>query len=70
MDAKLTLDGFESDWIVNSKYNLCTIESTKSKSEILKSFYKMMKNFICTHSTLRSAFETLDEKDLIIHFWQ
>lgn len=63
MDAKLTLDGFESDWIVNSKYNLCTIESTKSKSEIFKEFLQNdEKILICTHSTLRSAFETLDEK--------
>ena len=63
MDAKLTLGGFESDWIVNSKYNLCTIESTKSKSEIFKEFLQNdEKILICTHSTLRSAFETIDEK--------
>ena len=63
MDTKLTLGGFESDWIVNSEYNLCTIESNKSKSEIFKEFLQNdEKILICTHSTLRTAFETIDEK--------
>ena len=63
MDTKLTLGGFESDWIVNNEYNLCTIESNQSKSEIFKEFLQNdEKILICTHSTLRSAFETLDEK--------
>ena len=63
MDTKLSLDGFESDWIVNSEYNLCTIESTKSKGSIFKEFLQSdEKILICTHSTLRSVFETIDEK--------
>lgn len=63
MDAKLSVDGFESDWIVNSEYNLCTIESNKSKGDIFKEFLQSdEKILICTHSTLRSAFETIDEK--------
>ena len=63
MDAKLSVNGFESDWIVNSKYNLCTIESTKSKGDIFREFLQNdEKILICTHSTLRSVFETIDEK--------
>ena len=56
MSTKLSLDGFEADWIVNSEYNLCTIESTKSKSNIFKEFLQNdEKILICTHSTLRSV---------------
>ena len=63
LDANLSEQGFESDWIVNSDYNLCTIESNKSRSEILKEFLQNdEKILICTHSTLRYAFETIDEK--------
>jgi len=62
-DANLKKFGFESDWSVNSEYNLCTIESNESRSEIFKKFLiNDEKILICTHSTLRTAFETIDEK--------
>jgi len=55
--------GFESDWEVNNAYNLCTIESNESRSSIFERFLgNEEKILVCTHSTLRNAFETLDEK--------
>lgn len=62
-DANLSEFGFESDWNVNSDYNLCTIESNDSRSDIFKEFLTNdEKILICTHSTLRTAFETINEK--------
>lgn len=62
-DANLKEFGFESDWSVNSDYNLCTIESNDSRSDIFKEFLTNdEKILICTHSTLRTAFETINEK--------
>jgi len=61
-DADLTSFGFESDWSVSPEYNLCTIESTQTKSTIFKEFLQNdEKILICTHSTLRIAFETIKE---------
>jgi superfamily II DNA or RNA helicase len=61
-DADLTSFGFESDWAVNPQLNLCTIESNQTKSEIFKEFLSNdEKVLICTHSTLRGAFETINE---------
>ncbi|PHS56591.1 MAG: ATP-dependent helicase [Sulfurimonas sp.] len=61
-DADLTSFGFEADWVVNPEFNLCTIESNQSKSEAFKEFLLGDEEvLICTHSTLRTAFETLSE---------
>ena len=61
-DADLSSFGFESDWVVNPKCNLCTVESSQSRSEAFKEFLQSdEKVLICTHSTLRVAFETLSE---------
>jgi superfamily II DNA or RNA helicase len=60
--TKLTEHGFFSDWTVNPKYNLCTAGSDKSK---VKSFLEFLESdeqiLICTHATLRFAFDGLDE---------
>ncbi|MFA6195519.1 MAG: DEAD/DEAH box helicase [Sulfurimonas sp.] len=62
LNADLTSHGFESDWHVESEYNLCTIESNQSRSAIFKEFLANdAKILICTHSTLRNAFETINE---------
>ncbi|MDO8453393.1 MAG: DEAD/DEAH box helicase family protein [Sulfurimonas sp.] len=62
LNADLTSHGFESDWHVESEYNLCTIESNQSRSAIFKEFLASdAKILICTHSTLRNAFETINE---------
>lgn len=61
-NADLSSSGFESDWHVEAGYNLCTIESNQSRSEIFKEFLTNdAKILICTHSTLRNAFETINE---------
>lgn len=63
--TKLTEHGFYADWTVNPKYNLCTAGSDKSK---VKSFLEFLESeeqiLICTHATLRFAFDGLDEKKL------
>jgi len=52
--------GFFTDWDVNDKNNLCTPGTEKSKVE---AFVNFMNNsdpiLICTHATLRFAFEAL-----------
>ncbi|MBZ9627155.1 DEAD/DEAH box helicase family protein [Psychroflexus sp. CAK1W] len=57
--------GFFEDWNPSPKYNLCTPGSDKSKVD---AFIKFMKNneeiLICTHATLRFAFDAIDEKEL------
>jgi len=61
-DADLSSFGFESDWLVKPALNLCTVESSQSRSEAFKAFLQSdEKVLICTHSTLRVAFETLSE---------
>lgn len=63
--TKLTEHGFFADWLVNPKYNLCTSGSDKSK---VKAFLEFLESdeqiLICTHATLRFAFDGLDEKKL------
>jgi len=58
--------GFFADWKPNPKYNLCTPGEEKSK---VSAFLEFIENeneeiLICTHATLRFAFEGLDEKKL------
>jgi superfamily II DNA or RNA helicase len=54
--------GFFADWQPSPKYNLCTAGGEKSK---VQAFLKFMNSdeqiLICTHSTLRFAFEQIDE---------
>ena len=55
--------GFFEDWKPNPKYNLCTPGSDKSKVNTFLEFMKSDKKIlICTHATLRFAFEGLEEK--------
>lgn len=61
-NTDLKKDGFYENWEVNQKYNLCTTEDNKSKVETFKEFLNSNeKILICTHSTLRFAFDKLDE---------
>lgn len=63
--TRLTEHGFFADWIVNPKYNLCTAGSDKSKVKAFLEFLNSNEQIlICTHATLRFAFEGLDEKKL------
>lgn len=59
----LTEQGFFADWKPNPLYNLCTPGMDESKSKV-EAFIKFMENdekiLICTHATLRFAFEQID----------
>lgn len=56
-------DGFFANWEPNPHYNLCTPGGEKSK---VQAFLKFLKNdeqiLICTHSTLRFAFDAITEE--------
>lgn len=57
--------GFFSDWEPNPRYNLCTPGIEKSKVSAFLNFLESdEKILICTHATLRFAFEAIDEKQL------
>ena len=60
--TELTKHGFYADWVPNDLYNLCTPGMDESKSKV-EAFKKFMNNeekiLICTHATLRFAFQQL-----------
>lgn len=63
--TELKKHGFFDDWVPNPKYNLCTPTSEKSKVKAFLGFLDSAEQIlICTHATLRFAFEGLDEKKL------
>ena len=65
--AKTELEkfGFFADWTPNPKYNLCTPGGDQSKVKAFLEFLETDEHIlICTHATLRFAFEAIDEKQL------
>lgn len=57
--------GFFADWEPNPRYNLCTPGVEKSKVTGFMNFLESdEKILICTHATLRFAFDAIDEKQL------
>jgi len=55
--------GFYADWNPNPKYNLCTPGGEKSKVTAFLNFLESDEQIlICTHATLRFAFDAVDEK--------
>jgi len=63
--TRLKKYGFFADWQPNPKYNLCTPGEEKSKVSAFLEFLKSDEQIlICTHATLRFAFDGLDEKKL------
>ena len=63
-NVELTKYGFFADWNVKPELNLCTPGGDKSKVEAFKRFLKSEEEIlICTHATLRFAFEATEEKD-------
>ncbi|MCD8444692.1 DEAD/DEAH box helicase [Tenacibaculum finnmarkense] len=57
--------GFFADWKPNPRYNLCTPGIEKSKVTAFLNFLQSdEKILICTHATLRFAFDAIDEKQL------
>jgi superfamily II DNA or RNA helicase len=62
--TNLMHSGFYANWEPNDEYNLCTpgMDGSKSKVQAFKNFLENdEKILICTHATLRFAFEELDE---------
>lgn len=61
----LTKFGFFADWELNNRYNLCTPGGDKSK---VKAFIEFLEGderiLICTHATLRFAFDGIAVTDL------
>lgn len=56
--------GFYADWTYNEQYNLCTpgLDGSKTKVEAFRNFMaNEEKILICTHATLRFAYEELDD---------
>ncbi len=63
--TELKTFGFFADWEPNPRYNLCTPGVEKSKVTAFLNFLESdEKILICTHATLRFAFEAIDEKQL------
>lgn len=61
--TKLSEYGFYADWEVSDSCNLCIAGGDKSKVQAFTKFLDSdEKILICTHATLRFAFEKLDEK--------
>ena len=57
--------GFFADWKPNPKYNLCTPGKEKSKVTAFLNFLDSEEQIlVCTHATLRFAFDGLDVKKL------
>lgn len=63
-ETNLVESGFFTNWAPNDEYNLCTpgMDGSKSKVQAFKNFLdNEEKILICTHATLRYAFEQVDE---------
>lgn len=62
--VELSKFGFFSDWVVEPKNNLCTPGGEQSKVKAFVDFLKGPdKVLVCTHATLRFAFEAVEETD-------
>ncbi len=66
-NTNLMSSGFFANWQIEDKYNLCTSGSDASKSKV-NSFKDFLNGnasiLVCTHSTLRFAFEEIETKQL------
>lgn len=63
-DTELSAFGFFRDWTIESHHNLCTPGGDRSKVGAFKSFMNGSgKVLVCTHATLRTAFEELDSTE-------
>ncbi|MDR2474759.1 MAG: DEAD/DEAH box helicase family protein [Bacteroidales bacterium] len=63
--TELKKSGFFADWNTAPQYNLCTPGSEKTKVSAFLNFLESDEQIlICTHATLRFAFDGLDEKRL------
>ena len=61
-NTNLKENGFFEDWNPEEKYNLCTAGSDESKVTLFSKFLDSdSKILICTHATLRYAYEEVEE---------
>lgn len=64
--TELSKYGFFADWQPNPEYNLCTVGADNNRSKV-GHFKAFMHNneqiLICTHATLRFAYEELNDSD-------
>jgi superfamily II DNA or RNA helicase len=59
----LSADGFHSDWKPSSEFNLC-LPGNEGKIDKFVEFFGSAKSImICTHATLRTAFEKIGEEE-------
>ena len=63
--TKLMEQGFYADWDYPSKYDLCVVGGEKNKIKTFMNFLKDTsgKVLICTHSTLRYAFDMIQNEN-------
>lgn len=62
--TELKKHGFFADWEINPRFNLCAPGSDRSKVNAFLEFMQSdEKIVICTHATLRFAFEKMEETD-------
>ncbi len=62
-ETNLVSNGFYANWTPNPHYNLCTVGGEKGKIEAFKNFLESEEEIlICTHSTLRYAYEELEDE--------
>lgn len=60
--TELKQNGFFADWIPDERYNLCTAGTDESKVTLFAKFLDSdSKILICTHATLRYAYEEVEE---------
>lgn len=60
--TELKQNGFFADWIPEERYNLCTAGTDESKVTLFAKFLDSdSKILICTHATLRYAYEEVEE---------
>jgi superfamily II DNA or RNA helicase len=63
-NTQLTEFGFFADWVVSPENNLCVDGSDKGKVNAFKRFMASKDRIlVCTHATLRFAFETIPVSD-------
>ncbi len=63
-NTNLTSHGFFADWVVSPGFNLCTPGGDKSKVTAFRRFLASDEQvLICTHATLRFAFEETEDSD-------
>ncbi len=62
--TNLKVNGFHTDWVVNRKYDLCTPAGESLKTKTFADFMDDQNEdiLICTHSTLRFAYEKIGKE--------